>query len=328
MLKRLLLSLALAPALSAYGPDGHDTVGMIAEKLLADTRALKEARALLAEGETLGKASNWADEAKAPASRLTPEMKAFVEAHTAHGTFHYCDVPMQQSAYRLGLPGTRANDIVQILECCIKVLQTPGDARDNPLGIDKRTALRLAAHLVGDLHQPLHVGCSYIGENDKFVDPTTGVTAQDDAGGNYLHIGSRDGANLHKYWDIDTVAAVRTQHFGDGDDAAEGDLPTALLKVHPPRPGWAVKGSVETWPVQWANDTLTLTSVVFKDITPRDRHLRPANKWSGEHFEWVIDLPESYPDTARDTVSLELTKAGYRLAAMLKALWPENGSAK
>jgi hypothetical protein len=68
MLKRLLAGLPLlhlvlisTPA-SAFGPNGHKTVGTIADSLLAGTKAGKQARNIL--GSNLRTASVWADCAK------------------------------------------------------------------------------------------------------------------------------------------------------------------------------------------------------------------------------------------------------------------------
>jgi len=64
----LLLSLciALIGKASGYGNAGHQAIGTVAEHYLAGTRALKEVRAPLKEGENLDRASTWPDRAKLP----------------------------------------------------------------------------------------------------------------------------------------------------------------------------------------------------------------------------------------------------------------------
>ncbi len=310
------LSLALIGTASGYGNAGHQAVGTVAERCLEGTRALKEVRMLLKKDEGLDRASTWPDRAKLPDKYLTAEMKEFVANNPEHHTYHYCDVPFQQKSYREGITGTHKRDIVHILEICIQVLQAPDDDRGNALKINKRVALMLAAHLIGDLHQPLHVGCSYIDGEDHYVDPETGAKGQLDAGGNYLHIKTRSGAALHGYWDTQTVKLAR-DHLG------VEDFPAALVKSAPSKPEWDAKGPVGTWPSQWATDTLSLARICFEGLVPRDRFLVPKDEKHEEHFEWVVTLPPAYPEKARDTVEVELSKAGYRLAALLKAIWPE-----
>lgn len=319
-MSKLFLLAALAIAFvgnaSGYGNAGHQAVGTVAEHYLEGTRALKEVRLLLKKNEGLDKAATWADRAKLPAKYLSAEMKDFVANNPEHHSYHYCDIPFQQKAYRAGVTGTHNRDIVHILEICIQVLQARDDSTANPLKINKRVALMLIAHLVGDLHQPLHVGCSYIDEDNHFVDPETGAKGQLDAGGNYLHLKTRRGTALHGYWDTQTVKAAR-DHLG------VEDFPAALMKASPSKPEWDAQGPAVTWPAQWATDTLDLAKTCFEGIVPRDRFLVPKNEKHEEHFEWTVDLPQSYPQKSRDTVELELSKAGYRFAALLKAIWPE-----
>jgi hypothetical protein len=243
-------------------------------------------------------------------------MKDFVANNPEHHSYHYCDIPFQQKAYRDGVTGTNKHDIVHTLEICIQVLQAPDDKRENPLKINKRVAFLLIAHLIGDLHQPLHVGCSYIDAEDHFVDPETGAKGQPDAGANYLHLKTRSGVALHGYWDTQTVKSAR-DHLG------VADFPGAVVKAFPSKPEWDAIGPVGTWPAQWATDSLGLAKICFEDITPHDRFLVPKDEKHEEHFEWVVTLPPSYAQKSRDTVELELSKAGYRLAALLKAIWPE-----
>jgi S1/P1 Nuclease len=311
----IFLAFILSGLAQGYGNAGHQTVGTIATRYLEGTHAGEQVKSLLKK-ETLDRAATWPDRAKLPEKYLTIEMKAFVADNPEHHRYHYCDVPFQQKAYCPGITGTNERDIVHILEICICVLQAPDDRADNPLKIHKHVALMLIAHLIGDLHQPLHVGCSYLDEGDHFVDPEAGVKSQLDAGANYLHVKSRTGMPLHGYWDTQTVKMARA-HLG------VEDFPAALVKEFPVKPEWDGKGAVGTWPAQWATDTLGLAKICFQDLTPHDRFLVPKNEKHEEHFEWVVTLPARYPEKSRDTAELEIAKAGYRLAAVLKAIWPE-----
>ncbi len=309
-------ALATAGNTFGYGNDGHQAVGTIAERHLEGTHALEMAHSLLKKGDGLDRASTWLDRAKLPDKYLSTEMTDFIANNPDHHSFHYCDIPFQQNAYREGLTGTNQHDIVHIMEICIKVLQAPNDDSANPLKINKRLALMMLTHLVGDLHQPLHVGCSYVDGENHFVDPETGAKGLPDAGGNFFHINTRKGKALHAYWDNLTVKDA-------GDHLGIEDFPAALMKANPPKPEWNAKGDVVTWPAQWATDTLSLSATCFEGLQPHDRFLVPKDEKHEEHFEWIVNLPAGYQEKSRDTVELELSKAGYRLAMLLKTIWPD-----
>ena len=347
MIRRLfafVLVVACADDVFGYGNAGHQAIGMIAEKYLDGSRALEEVRKLLHKDEGLDRAATWMDRAKLPDKYLTNEMKELVANNPDNHSFHYCDVPFQQKVYKDGVTGTNPHDIVHVMQLCIHVLQAPDDNGDNPLKIHKRVALMMLAHLVGDLHQPLHVGCSYVDADNHFVDPDSGAKDQEDAGANYFHIKNRKGTVLHGYWDTQTVKLARDhllKKVPPAEDAAPEDTPSkdpsvevvavrdfsaALMKAHPKEPAWNGKGPVDTWPVQWATETLGLSKMCFDGITPGDRFfVEKEDKHPDReaHFEWVITLPDNYPDKSRDVVEVELSKAGYRLAALLKTIWPD-----
>ena len=81
-------------------------------------------------------------------------------------------VPIQQSQYRPGTAGTRENDVVQIIKQAVNILRNRAP-NDGPATLTKRQALWVLAHLVGDIHQPLHVGAIYFDRDcEEVVDPT------------------------------------------------------------------------------------------------------------------------------------------------------------
>ena len=108
-------------------------------------------------------------------------MKDYVGNNPNHNIFHYCDVPFQESAYRDGTAGTNPFDIVHIMKRCIRILRDDLPASENAPHFTKRQALFMLAHLAGDIHRPLHVGCSYVDASNKFVNPNTGAKGQEDA---------------------------------------------------------------------------------------------------------------------------------------------------
>lgn len=294
-----------------YGNAGHETVGQLAAHHLKGTRAEKELENFLWPNETLSKLCTWMDRAKLPAQYLNAEMREFVTNNPRHHKYHYCDVPFQETAYRLGGTGTWDDDIVQMMRRCIRILKDP--KAENPTKLTRRMALLVLLHLAGDIHQPLHVGTSYVDKDDKFVNPDRGGVGQEDAGANNFKINGR--TSLHGHWDTIAVKLAR-------DKAPDTDFTAYLLAQFAPKPAWGVAGAVETWPEQWANDTLQLSPKCYENITLRNRHTIPADDKHPAHDEWVVTLPADYGAKSADVVEVQLAKAGWRLAEMLKAIFP------
>ncbi len=296
-----------------YGTAGHEAVGNIAAHYLEGSRTETEVAKLLRPGETLAKACTWADRAKLPDQYLTPEMKEFVANNPDHHKYHFCDVPFQEKIYRDGGTGTNNEDVVHMMKLCIEVLSNPAIAANNPHHLTPRVALLLLAHYTGDVHQPLHVGCSYVDRENHFVDPDKGGQGQEDAGANFFKLNKS--ISLHGYWD--TTAVKLAKDMAHGENFAQ-----FLIEKNPPKLEWKTKGLIASWPEKWVNDTLQLSEQCYAGIKLSDRHTVPGDETHPAHDEWKVTLPPGYDQRAANIVELELAKAGYRLAEVLKAIWP------
>lgn len=321
-MNRLIVVLALAACLAAtqaqaWGNRGHMTVGAMADRLIANSRADTEVAALLQPGESLATVAIWADCAKGYCGPLTDEMKAFVQANPKHHDYHFTDVPFQEMGYRLGAVGTNEHDIVQILRQCVSVLKGNPTPATNPGGLTKRQALLMLTHLVGDLHQPLHVGTAYLDGNDNFVVPTSQSQVDDikvfqTHGDNYLLVGSRA---LHAYWDTQAVDyAMRRVHA-----ATPQDFASALIE-NGARPAASV-GDPAKWLLQWANEALVVAKTAHQGVVPGDRE-EGQDRFGHAHFQWSVEVPSAYAKTVSGIAADQIRKAGYRLADLLQAIWP------
>ena len=173
---------ACVPEALAWGPQGHRTVGAIADRLLTPA-----ARAAVGEllGDDLDKFGN-------PSGRTTLESVS-VWADEIRGTasdeprWHYDDVPVCGWAPREAYcPGGQCNSAQ--LERLMGVLADKG----SPLR-ERNEALKWVVHLVGDIHQPLH------------------AADNGDHGGNQVQVAlegarTRGRENLHRAWDNELVA--------------------------------------------------------------------------------------------------------------------------
>jgi hypothetical protein len=156
---------------AAWGSEGHQVVGYLAERFLT-APALVEVRALVTPGG-LPQVSTWADAIR----QARPETKPW----------HFVDIDIRAAGY------VPARDCPQGA-CAVEAIQRyAARMADHRLPLAQRQeALKFVVHFVGDLHQPLHA-C-----DDR------------DHGGNgvAVQLAGRREDNLHAVWDSATVAAL------------------------------------------------------------------------------------------------------------------------
>ena len=157
-----------------FGDLGHRLVGALAQDMLGPRARAKMAQVLGPEGgavavvdgmrlPALARAATWADEIR----MLRPETRPW----------HYVTLQLAEPGYdpaRAGSP-----NVVIACNRALRTLRDPGADR-----YAREEALKWAAHLIGDLHQPLHVGEDH------------------DKGGNLAQVKlGRRSYNLHQVWD-------------------------------------------------------------------------------------------------------------------------------
>lgn len=293
-----------------YGDEGHKTVGAIADKLIANSpNTVAQVRALIGN-TTLERASIWADDAKYNPNQNDAEMMAFINAnahHSAHDhwDYHFTDIPIQETHYRAGSKGASRTDIVHMIRNCIAILEGHSNSANNPTGIPPKTALRLLVHYVGDIHQPMHVGAVYFGPNAQPANPNTTTNTKLATGGNAITF---NGTNLHSYWDTPTVQKAMA--------AAHATTPRAFAQTiiaNPPQ-GWESGPFMSGWSVKWANELMPISTTAHNKLTFRTAG---SSKWSAQTADQT-----GYNQWAAAQVRTEIARAGYRLAAILKKIWP------
>ncbi len=332
------------PAL-AWNAQGHQAVGALADRLIAGTRAEQWVHALLGE-RNLQTVSVWADCAKATKSvddvhfdyQDNPKyaecepfndvldkarfesfvMRNWKQCGTVHGTeychnhYHYADVSSLRSRYDPSYVGTNTHDVVHAINAAIAVLRD--QAPEAPFSFaDKREALMLLTHYVGDIHQPLHVTALYLNAKGEVVDPDRSgyKLGQDTAGGNNI---VDDKKLFHAEWDAPPAGLL------------VGGAPTAqLLEVA--QAVAPTRGDIGTWSTAWASDSVKLAPQVFSGLHFTMR-LPPGRDVEHSPEKWdVAGIDAGYQGRA-DAIKLEqIAKAGARLAQLLEAIWPQSGPA-
>ena len=229
-----------------------------------------------------------------------------------HAAYHFTNVAVQHDDYSRSYAGTAEHDIVGALSAAVKVLR--GETPDPAFSIkDKKEALLLIAHLVGDLHQPLHVGSVYLSETGKLVDPGVSTAVVDPAtltrGGNKLEIGSD--SNLHSDWDgVPTNITLSGLATGPGQKRRQ--VLMAAARAVPATPG-----DVATWPMLWASDTVEVSHQAFSG-------LRFSRKSALNPGDWAVQFNDRAGyEAGKDRLQTQqLEKAAARLAALLRAVFP------
>ena len=179
------LSLTAQQAL-AWGSTGHRAVGLVAERHM-DPAALKKAHAIL-DNHDLAFASTWPDE-------IRSDPKTY--AHTFN--WHYTTWQDEDDGFHAGLENKSTGFLMSQLEKQIAVLKNPAASK-----ADKAFALKFTVHLVGDVHQPLHVGTS------------------GDSGGNACRVTWHGKpSNLHTVWDSDMIEKTNLSYTELADFASQ-----------------------------------------------------------------------------------------------------------
>ncbi|MDB5803285.1 MAG: hypothetical protein JWN73_607 [Betaproteobacteria bacterium] len=320
-----LLLLALPLTAGAWGPDGHQQIGALADQLIAGTRAETQVKSILG-GMSLRTVAVWADCAKgvkdgryANDPQVYPEcvafdpeskrFESFVLRNPLHGQYHYTDVSNFEDRYG-DFFGTNGHDVVHAINAAILVLR--GKPQPRPFAMDRKEALMLLAHYAGDVHQPLHAVAIYLDEQGQPVDPDHGGDRlkSGNAGGNALRLPLADPPdprapqNLHSFWD-----AIPTAYKADG--------PQSGRMLQEARQVPATAGDPLTWAAAWAGDTITSgRGPAFQGLA--------FTAVAGASPRWnVAGLDANYRQTAEEFKFHQLAKGGARLAELLRALWPD-----
>ena len=134
----------------AWGKTGHRVVAALADAQLSGL-ARAHVQEILGFGESLDEAANWPDEMRSAPSPFWQKTAT---------PWHY--VTLNGVLYDHAPPEGDALDALKLFSAALK---NPAASRK-----EKQLALRFVVHLVGDLHQPLHVGkCCDKGGNDVKV---------------------------------------------------------------------------------------------------------------------------------------------------------------
>jgi nuclease S1 len=233
----LVASMRPGPAL-AWGRIGHRVAAKMAEGRL--TPAARDAvRAILGPGVSLADASTWAD-----------GQKEVEESYR----WHFVNVPISADRYDSRYCSPKGC-VVNKIEDFRRILQ-----HSQSEIVQKQQALKFLIHLIGDLHQPLHVG-----DNN-------------DQGGNLLQIRFFGvGSNLHRLWDSQVMERHTKNEkvwLWDFDFVANPKMVSE----------WS-KGT----PADWATESLRIAREARR-VPGSDKWMRSGARLSNEYYRFALPV--------------------------------------
>jgi len=286
----LVCLILCTPSVSlGWGAGGHMIVAQIAFKRLNPNAKAKVAELLAIQINPAAVTAKSKDFVNA--AHWADDLRPFAE-FDSFKALHFIDQPF--SIDGTPLPSLPTPNIVTALEENVNILKTSTDKNA------QAQALRLIIHFVGDIHQPLHCATR--------VDS---AHHDGDRGGNLVSIkipgagATLKTTNLHSYWD---------GGIGSFPKTGANFAPPPLRQISPAA-AKAMVGNPDTDPALklddpfnftvWANESLTLAKdVAYNGITHGSKPTAAYNKASLK------------------VVRQRVSWGGYRLAALLNAIWP------
>jgi hypothetical protein len=196
----------------AWGVTGHRATGWIAEHYL-NAKAKKRVKKILQQ-ESLAMVSTWMDEIKSDST------------YNYTSDWHWVTIPDGQT-YDQSIKNPNG-DVIMTIERIVKELKT-----HTLTSKQESEHIKMLVHLVGDIHQPLHVGCC------------------DDQGGNKVKVKwFRNESNLHRVWDSDMIDDTRLSYTELAQSLNEPDA-IEIAKYQ--------KASVR----DWANESMSVRKAVY-----------------------------------------------------------------
>lgn len=316
------MAAAEASSEDSWGIRRHGLIGTAAWERMHSQRARDEINRIFEEsgGESsLGECARWADRIKSNPPN-DPATRRFLSEERNFSTWHYVNLPLRLDGYdRERYPEfTRRNDIVQTILRCIESLRAPGpNAR-----FEEIIALRWLTHLIGDLHQPVHIGCAYIAnartnQARLVFDPAQAVGLGSDRGGGALLLPDVDD-NLHGFWDSQIGPDLIPDALESGSDK---ELLGEILKA-PFESTFAEDADFAGRVIGWANETLKeARDNAYPEDTLRIVSYNPSSN-GGEFYRVAWEGASAYRNRCTPVVTRRMVAAANNLAGLLDSIWP------
>ncbi len=313
LLLLVLLAVASGPGAFGWGRLGHEAIGTLAGGMLHEKARLRVKKLL--GTEDLADVSVWLDELRA-AGRGTgplagdPVAAAFNKKFPDNPEWHFVNLPLDTTMYSVSSRFAEANDVVHMINTSIAVLE--GKSRK----FTPEQALRVLIHLVGDVHQPLHVGTGFFDFRKPSAPKLIGMPGErtashGDLGGNKVLTGNSRFNTLHAYWD--TVLVEDVAGTGNPEKLAAFLRPTIKSTT------WHTPGDYHSWAEAWATDSVHEAAAVYRGLIFTNAKVSGASERKTlESIE--AELPKDYETKQKPRAQAQLAKAAFHLAELLNAI--------
>lgn len=218
--RKLTWLLAIAFTLSAlqaaaWGSTGHRAVAEIAWEQL-NSKSKKKLKTILGDGY-IPLFATWPDDVRSEKTNPLGKLP------------HYVNMPFNEN-YESSIKNTNG-DLVTIFNQMVEQYKNPKSTND-----EKVIALKFIIHLVGDVHQPMHIGLA------------------EDLGGNKVDVKwFGEDSNLHKVWDEDMIDNSRLSY-------------TELARFAGKPSPEALKQMLNTNVVDWVDESHALTKLIYYNL--------------------------------------------------------------
>ena len=254
----LLLAVTFSGNLFAWGTTGHRVIAQIAEQNLTK-KAKKQVNKAL-EGYPMAYWADWADNIK------SDETDKWVHTHKWHFVNFSANLSKQQLIEEA--ENVKQDNVYSEIPKLSETIKNKTSTVE-----EKRFALYFLIHLVGDLHQPMHIG------------------REEDLGGNKINVSWFNApTNIHSVWDSKLI---------DHEKYSYTEYAQILNILTKEQKKSLQKGSLE----DWLFETYEIANEIYATIEKGDK------------------LSFKYPYKYKNTVELQLQRAGLRLAALLNEIF-------
>jgi len=324
----------------------HNLITGTAVRLLSENASAKVNEILQPIGQTFDDQGGWADEIKKSAANR-PQDDATNEffadnRNRSHKKWHYVDIPLNTQSYAeaADFGFTRRNDVVQMAKECVLVLKGESDR------FSEINALRLLSHLVGDIHQPLHIVCEFIDDHrelDKLErDPKVvrDKNLDSDIGGNSIKLPKS--GSMHTYWDhglgglIDSIDVdeFESDEVEDDDNSVENaELKNKLIVKLYQLAGEIEESAsfesdsipVENWVEQWANESLEAAREAYRTLEIIET-VKKTNANGSVEISYKVSWEgrDKYNERCAPILRNRMAMAAKHLAELLNAIYESN----
>ena len=216
-----------------WGNTGHRAIGEIANKHLSK-RIQRKIKKLL-NGQSLAMISTYADDIKSD------------RAFSKYYTWHYVNLNDDET-YQTSKKNPKG-DLVTGIEKCKQVIMDATSSKE-----EKVFHLKMLVHLIGDLHQPMHVG-----------------RVSDKGGNDFKLKWFYKGSNMHRVWDSEMINSFNMTYTELANNT--NTLSRAQIK--------SLQGGTV---VDWANESKVIAQKIYRSAKA-DENLR--YRYMYDHFSTV-----------------------------------------